>query len=542
MCFEWMNKTQFQFHPLGWRLCMALCVLGSFFSYAQQERTLEQTNQQLEALVRSNDTTALADVLQSVNQSLTEQPVPAGDRALLRFRMLETRYLINYSKITIDSGLQRYEVWRNQAQTHGHYDLEAYALGRMANASRSKRQLGRAFDFNQQEIEAARKSGDSLLVGRALITELDIFYNSLLWPIQREDLQRLIDQGIDAIAFAKANRLSTITSFGQLYVSKFYIEQGEYRKADSILQGISDQENLSVTFSKYEHLSEIAKLTDDLEAYRNYTLEFKKRAYRTKRPFVALNAHNYLLDYSLRVSDEDSATYYAQQLEKNLTEVDTTQYLDFLDITYATLARYYENRDPKKQLQYVTNSAEVNRIIAARQREAFAAVKQYKDQVSDLQEVNTDLLDSNTFIKNNLVTVIVVSVLLTILLILLLMKYRRSRSQVIKEQGEREKLASVVLKKNLELNNKQRVYLEELRFIKSDKNYVEFHTPDKTYLDRNRLTAVLKELPPNFIQVHRSYVINRNFIKTSNSTHVVLDPDIEIPISRTFKAGLQASL
>lgn len=510
--------------------------------FAQDSLGLSKTNKYIEDLARLNDTAALFNLFTEVNDRLRRDTLFSGDKNLLQYRILETRYLINYSKIAIDSGLQRYDQLQTKARKYGHHDLEAHAFGRMANASRSKRQLGKAFEYNQKEIVAARKSGDSLLVGRALITELDILYNSLPWPVRNEDLQPLIDQGIVAIDYATNNKLQSIVPFGQLFVSKFYIEQGDYVKADSILQGISDNEPLPVTFSKYEHLSEIAKETQNLSDYRTYTLAFKTRAYKTKRPFVALNAHNYLLDYSLQTGDTDSAGYYAQRLEQNLAEVDTTKYLDFLDISYSTLAKYFQGRDKEKELKYITYSANINKVIAIRQREAFTAVKLYKDQVADLEEANTTLSDANTFFKRNMLTLVGVSLLLISVVIWLFLKYYRSRVKFKEVHGERQKMAESVIKKNIELHNKQRVYLADLVFIKADKNYVEFHTEKKRFVDRNQLSSVLMELPPNFVQVHRSYVINKNFIKTTNSTRIILLPDIEIPLSRTYKKSLNLNL
>jgi DNA-binding LytR/AlgR family response regulator len=58
-------------------------------------------------------------------------------------------------------------------------------------------------------------------------------------------------------------------------------------------------------------------------------------------------------------------------------------------------------------------------------------------------------------------------------------------------------------------------------------------------LDRNLLKNVLEQLPPNFTKTHRSYIVNKNYIKTINSDSVVLTPNIEIPISRTFKNNVK---
>jgi len=82
------------------------------------------------------------------------------------------------------------------------------------------------------------------------------------------------------------------------------------------------------------------------------------------------------------------------------------------------------------------------------------------------------------------------------------------------------------------------VYLDSLKYIKSDGNYLEFVTTDKTIIDRNKLKDILDQLPPNFVHVHRSYVINKNFIEALNSRSLFLKPNIQIPISRTYKSNI----
>jgi len=67
---------------------------------------------------------------------------------------------------------------------------------------------------------------------------------------------------------------------------------------------------------------------------------------------------------------------------------------------------------------------------------------------------------------------------------------------------------------------------------------LEFVTENKKIIDRNKLKTVLELLPPNFVRVHRSYVINKNHINSRNSTSIIVNPDIEIPLSRTFKSNL----
>ncbi len=117
-------------------------------------------------------------------------------------------------------------------------------------------------------------------------------------------------------------------------------------------------------------------------------------------------------------------------------------------------------------------------------------------------------------------------------------RFFKSLKHVKKIEFEKQEIAKKVEQEYIILNNKTKVYLNVLKYIKSDGNYLEFVTDSKTIIDRNKLKDVLNKLPPNFTRVHRSYLVNKNFIYSSNSKTVFLRPDIDIPLSRTFKVNL----
>jgi len=128
---------------------------------------------------------------------------------------------------------------------------------------------------------------------------------------------------------------------------------------------------------------------------------------------------------------------------------------------------------------------------------------------------------------------------LTILgLINLVSRLRNYRIRIKKVEAEKKEIAKKVEEVAVILNNKSKVYLDSLKYIKSDGNYLEFVTTDKTIIDRNKLKDILDQLPPNFVHVHRSYVINKNFIEALNSRSLFLKPNIQIPISRTYKSNI----
>jgi len=534
------RRHRYQIRTISIYFLMMLLCCGSVL--AQKENPFDAFTKEVDSLAKRNDTMGVTQAFTKGAQWASAQGISVTDEDLLAFQLNEIRYLLRFSKITVDTAIEGYLSTYNKAVQGKSTYVQAKSLGYLANAFRSKRELGKAFEFNQKQIIAARQSSDTYMLGRAYITELDIAYNSLPSPMPAENLRDLIKKGEYAISFSEENKLLDILPFAKLYLSKFYVKQGDYKHGKDILLGVSDEEPLPVTFSKYEQLCEIAQQTGDLKNYRNYTLEFKWRAYQTKRTFVALNAHNYLLDYALTANNLDSAAYYVQRLEENLKEVDTTKYLDYLDVSYSSLAQYYHGKDPVKELQYLSYSSTINKTIIARQREAFSAILKYNNELSQLEEQNTSLAKTNLFFKNNLFVVLGLLLLLVVVIVVVLRKYKRSRLKAREALLEKREMAQTMTKKHIELNNKQWVYFEELKYLKADRNYVEFHTESKQYIDRNSFGTVIGQLPPNFVQVHRSFVINKNFIKTSTGNHVILLPEIEIPLSRTFKNNLKEAL
>ena len=124
-------------------------------------------------------------------------------------------------------------------------------------------------------------------------------------------------------------------------------------------------------------------------------------------------------------------------------------------------------------------------------------------------------------------------------LIALFRQLKMYRNRVSEVELEKEVIAKKVEEKFIVLNNKTKVYLNELKFVKAAGNYLEFHTTSKTHIDRNKLKVIEAKLPPNFIRTHRSYIVNKNYIVSASSQSVIISPNIETSLSRTFKGSLK---
>ncbi|VXB23972.1 conserved hypothetical protein [Flavobacterium sp. 9AF] len=86
--------------------------------------------------------------------------------------------------------------------------------------------------------------------------------------------------------------------------------------------------------------------------------------------------------------------------------------------------------------------------------------------------------------------------------------------------------------------NEIKLAIEDILFLKSDKNYIDIQTTSKIITLRNSLDNFHEELDKNqFLRVHRSYIVNKNKI-TSKSNNFIKINQFEIPISRTFSFKL----
>lgn len=78
---------------------------------------------------------------------------------------------------------------------------------------------------------------------------------------------------------------------------------------------------------------------------------------------------------------------------------------------------------------------------------------------------------------------------------------------------------------------------DDILFIKGDGAYIEIHTQEGMTLQRKLLKEIELELPNFFIRVHRSYLVNRNYIDYQSSSQLIIK-GVEIPISRSYKENL----
>ena len=497
---------------------------------------------QLKVALQQNDTVSAKAIIIESNTEGKPNPAYFEHQDYVWFLYLKQNFLLKYSKAPLKEGLAQYLTLAEIAQEKKHHTVAARIYSSIASSHRQLREMKKAFEYNQKEMREAKLSKDKLVQAWATITNLDLAYSALPWPIDSLELEKYVIQAKQATAMMDSNGLDNVLVFGNLYLSKFYAKQGVYDLAFQTLHSIDDQIPPGHAAAKYEQLCELASKTNQLENFDQYSQIFLTKAYATKRPFYALNAHNHRLNYALQANKPDTAKYYAGLLEHGLTVVDTSKYLVYLDFTYTLLAQYYESHDAEKATKYLQASSKINRRIMHNQKEAYSAMVNYHEKVDNLAEENTTLNASNSFFKNNLVLLLLILIVVLAVSFGLYRKYQTSQLKSQALEREKEDIAQKVERKSIVLKNKQKIYLDEFKYAKADGNYIECYVNETRILDRQTLKMLLAELPPNFIQTHRSYVINKNFIKASTSTTITLEPNIEIPLSRTFKNKLETPL
>lgn len=79
-----------------------------------------------------------------------------------------------------------------------------------------------------------------------------------------------------------------------------------------------------------------------------------------------------------------------------------------------------------------------------------------------------------------------------------------------------------------------KVAVKDIRFLQKDGNYMVYHTEDKKILVRENVSQALENLPDDFMQVHKSYLVPVSSIEAVESGRVRVGNDW-IPMGPAFR-------
>ncbi|AXT55106.1 response regulator transcription factor [Aquimarina sp. MMG015] len=78
-----------------------------------------------------------------------------------------------------------------------------------------------------------------------------------------------------------------------------------------------------------------------------------------------------------------------------------------------------------------------------------------------------------------------------------------------------------------------KIKYSDVQYIESDSEYVVFHTTNKKIMSHQTLKSLEETLPEIFMRVHRSFIINKNYVTALKGKDLFLT-DIRIPVSSSY--------
>ena len=78
------------------------------------------------------------------------------------------------------------------------------------------------------------------------------------------------------------------------------------------------------------------------------------------------------------------------------------------------------------------------------------------------------------------------------------------------------------------------IRLDQIQFIESYSDYIKIHLQNEIITTKESIGRFHQQLPDQFIRIHRSYIINRNYVSSYNKAFVSLG-DTQLPLSRSYK-------
>ena len=84
-----------------------------------------------------------------------------------------------------------------------------------------------------------------------------------------------------------------------------------------------------------------------------------------------------------------------------------------------------------------------------------------------------------------------------------------------------------------------RVECDDIRYIEGQSEYLKIHlVSDNPFLTHMTFRQITDSFPDNFIQIHRSYVVNMRHVVSAERTLVILDDGTRLPVSSSRRNDL----
>lgn len=237
---------------------------------------------------------------------------------------------------------------------------------------------------------------------------------------------------------------------------------------------------------------------------------------------------------------------FIEDLKRKKVVKQKVNHLQALATCYDSVSRpklAKEVRTLLKRLDEEGLTAKNDRLILEMRTNHLA--REFNKEKEELKDENKELTKKNQSLFTNLSILLPTTAGIIILLILSYYWYRRYKKRSKKLEQEKSKtlekldqIEEAVTTKYIILNDKTKVYIGNVTYIKVEDHYLYIHYWEqvKPIETRGTLSEIREKLPPNFIQCHRAYIVNNNYvIQTPIKQSIRLKDGTLIPVSRSNK-------
>ena len=318
-------------------------------------------------------------------------------------------------------------------------------------------------------------------------------------------------------------------------------------------QLLSKKEQLNTYYLTllYQSLSEIALQEGDLFNAQQYLSKVEPLVLagdniERKIQFYSVTAryHKAKKAYGKSSAELDSAIFYAEKhrlpnrlVPLYLRKAELHKQLKAYQPAAASFERYVKLKDSLQDKQEVEVIQETLSKYEVAQKED--TIKTYLDRERDL--IN------NLYFTGGLAVFFLIGGIFSF------KRYRstkvkqleveqRSKKQKSELNQLQQKLQQQNLEKKIKLKNDHLIKCNELLYVKSEGHYLNYYTDkrDRPLVERQKISAAREALNKHgFVRTHRSYIVNAQKVNAVHSDTIVLEQNIEIPFSRTYKQKLK---
>ncbi len=142
--------------------------------------------------------------------------------------------------------------------------------------------------------------------------------------------------------------------------------------------------------------------------------------------------------------------------------------------------------------------------------------------------------DLDPFMTN--IFVLAVTIYLIVFAKAFVLTYRRLNEQEgvknrLIEEKEALKMEFITVRSN---RKNRQIALEDIIYLESLSDYVKIHTKDDVITTKENISHFESILPEYFIRIHRSFIVNQNFVTSFKSSELLAN-GTSLPISRSYK-------